>query len=540
MVRLIDRFAARRGRISRASLGGLSGLVLAVAVVGCRSSREAPKPNPDTAPVTFAASSPSGGAVAVAASGAGEAGAAPKPPATPLTALAWVTEVRFKPSAAARVIGALRAGATVGMRGEPVSGDGCDGGKWAPVEPAGYVCLQSHNAVIGDGGEIGKALAHRPDGQRTMPYLYGISRKPGPIYGRVPSGEEAAANESGLAAHVSSWLEAKDETGAGFRSDYWTFGAETHPEEAWEKKVSDPLPVFLAEKGIDGALGRAIRRKETDALVVGQMKRHNGFSFTNTLLRDGRRYAVTPDLQVIPVDRVRPIEGSAFHGVRIPEDAQFPFAFVRTLGASLYRVSGKKLVKDKEVARRTVLPRPGKQRKEGKRLYYETKDGAYISDAYASRLDPAKRMPKWGKNGEHWLDVNITKQTIVAYDGEKAVYATLVSTGEAGLEDPKTSKATTRGIFRVHAKHVAATMDSDVVGEEFELRDIPYVQYFEGSYALHAAYWHDDFGTPRSHGCINLAPEDAKFLFGFTKPDVPPGFHSAETALTGSVVFVHP
>jgi hypothetical protein len=536
MVKLVDCLRGGVGTL----VPGVAVVAVVGALAGCRSPRGETKPSGDTPPVTFAAS-PSGAVVAASAAAGASAAAAPsKPLGPPLTALAWVTEVRFKPSASARVIGALRAGATVATRGEAVAGDGCGGASWAPVEPEGYVCLAAHNAVLGDGGDIGKALALRPDRERTMPYLYGISRKPGPIYGRVPSAEEAAANESGLAAYVSAWLEAKDETGAGFRSDYWTYGAETHPAEAWEKKLSDPLPVFLADKGVAGPLARAIRRKEGDALVIGQMKRHNGFSFTNTLLRDGRRYAVTPDLQVIPVDRVRPIEGSSFHGVRIPEDAQFPFAFVRTVGASLYRMSGKKLVKDKDVARRTVLALTGKQRKEGKRLYYETKDGAYISDAHASRLDPAKRMPKWGKNGEHWLDVNITKQTIVAYDGEKAVYATLVSTGEAGLEDPKTSKATTRGIFRVHAKHVAATMDSDVVGEEFELRDIPYVQYFEGSYALHAAYWHDDFGTPRSHGCINLAPEDAKFLFGFTKPDVPPGFHSAETALTGSVVFVHP
>ena len=82
-------------------------------------------------------------------------------------------------------------------------------------------------------------------------------------------------------------------------------------------------------------------------------------------------------------------------------------------------------------------------------------------------------------------------------------------------------------------------MDSDVVGEEFELRDIPYMQYFESGYALHAAYEPDDFGTPRSHGCINLAPEDARRLF-FTEPTLPDGWHSVRRALTGSVVFVHP
>jgi lipoprotein-anchoring transpeptidase ErfK/SrfK len=83
-------------------------------------------------------------------------------------------------------------------------------------------------------------------------------------------------------------------------------------------------------------------------------------------------------------------------------------------------------------------------------------------------------------------------------------------------------------------------MDSKVSGEEFELRDVPYVQYFQDGYALHAAYWHDVFGQPKSHGCINLTPEDARRLFFWTEPQVPEGWHGAAKALTGTVLFVHP
>jgi lipoprotein-anchoring transpeptidase ErfK/SrfK len=149
-------------------------------------------------------------------------------------------------------------------------------------------------------------------------------------------------------------------------------------------------------------------------------------------------------------------------------------------------------------------------------------------------------MPAWGKNGEKWIDVNITKQVLVAYEGTKPVYATLVSSGEAGLGDPEKTKATKRGIFRIHTKYVSITMDSDVVGEEYELRDVPYVQYFENGYALHGAYWHDMFGQPKSHGCVNLSPEDARRLFWWTEPQVPPGWHGVAKSLTGTVVFVHP
>ena len=79
-----------------------------------------------------------------------------------------------------------------------------------------------------------------------------------------------------------------------------------------------------------------------------------------------------------------------------------------------------------------------------------------------------------------------------------------------------------------------------LVGDEFDLRDVPFVQYFTEGYALHAAYWHDDFGTPRSHGCVNLAPVDAAWLFGWTTPDVPEGWHAALTLKKGTIVYTHP
>jgi hypothetical protein len=265
-----------------------------------------------------------------------------------------------------------------------------------------------------------------------------------------------------------------------------------------------------------------------------------GYSFLQTFLFEGRRYGLSTDLGVLPTDRLRPIRGSEFRGVEIGKEVALPFAFVRRDDAKFVRLVRGKLEDAGEARYRMVVPLTGKQQFFRGRLHYETKEGTYIADRDASRVDPARRMPAWGKNGERWLDVNVTKQTLVAYEGEKPVFATLISTGEAGLEDHEKSTATKRGIFRIHTKYVTATMSSDEVGEEFELRDVPYVQYFEEGYALHGAYWHDRFGTPKSHGCINLSPEDARRLFFFTEPALPTGWHGVLKPLTGTVLFVHP
>ena len=123
--------------------------------------------------------------------------------------------------------------------------------------------------------------------------------------------------------------------------------------------------------------------------------------------------------------------------------------------------------------------------------------------------------------------MSITNQLLVLWEGSQPVYATLVSTGKDGLGDPERTQSTPRGTFRIQQKHVTTTMDSNTADGEFELRDVPWVMYFKGGYALHGAYWHDDFGSKRSHGCVNLAPIDARHVFEWTLPHVPEHWHGA-------------
>ncbi|HEY6460955.1 MAG TPA: L,D-transpeptidase [Polyangiaceae bacterium] len=473
-----------------------------------------------------------------------------------LAALAWETRVMEQPSAGSKMLGYVRAGGVVAAAAAGVKGDGCKG-EWRGVAPIGFVCVEAGNATLDLEATMVKALATRPDTTARLPYMYGIVRRPGPIYARLPTRAEAEAAEPGLDARMKAWLVEGGEDGAGFRADYWLRGKTAaapspglapallptaasfpSPADLWASQASREVPDWLS--GSKFPPGNLSTLRHGDDLVVGETKHHNGFALSGTAVVDGRRYGITTDLLVFPIDRMRPIEGSAFHGYRVPEDVQFPFALVRRDGAAAYTMHGGKMVKAKDVPRRAAIPLTGKQRFVDGVLHFQTTDGLWLSDRYASRVDGVKKMPKWANDGERWIDVSIGKQVLMAYDGTKPAYVTLVSTGEAGLEDPETSKATARGIFRIHTKHLTTTMASKVVGEEFELKDIPYVQYFEDGYALHAAYWHDDFGTPRSHGCINLAPEDARWLFEWTEPQLPEGWHGVRKALRGSVVFIHP
>jgi hypothetical protein len=448
---------------------------------------------------------------------------------------AWIYEA---PRSSANRLGYLRAGSSSPTQAEPVGKQDCAGG-WYPVEPRGFVCAGPDATLDANDPAVSATREHPPEFSRKLPYIYGTVRNPGPIYDRLPTREQVERAESDYEARMQRWLEADGEIGAGYAQSVWSggLGDVPDPKQAWLGQQSDALPAFLAS----GKHPNAPNASAPD-LVKSWMRPRVGHSFLETLLFQGRRYGLTTGQKWMPTDRLRPIQGSDFHGVRIGKDIELPFVFVRQPDAHFWQYEkGKKLIDAGAAPYRGAIRLSGKQQFFRGRLHYETIDQKWISDADASRLDPAKRMPAWGKNGEKWIDVNLTKQTLMLYEGTKPVYATLISSGEAGLEDPEHSTATKRGIFRIHTKHASATMSSDEAGEEFELQDVPYVQYFDkAGYALHGAYWHDRFGIPKSHGCINLAPEDARRIFFWTKPDLPIGWHGVLQPLTGTVLFIHP
>lgn len=464
------------------------------------------------------------------------------PGARRLYARASRTWIHEGPSEDSSRIGYLRAGAFVTTEQASAGTAGCAGG-WFPVFPRGFVCAGA-SATFDEHDPVVASLVERaPNYKRKLPYIYGTVRKPGPVYARLPTEDELRHAEPGIDERMDRWLGASGEVGASYAQFVWLGGEGTPPDpgDVWRARRTEAVPAFLASGGT--APNVEHKPRDEGQLVIGRMRAKVGYSFTDTFLWQGRRYGVTPNLEILPTDRLRPIQGSDFHGVEIGKGVEFPLALVREPGARyvVFERSDNRLLEGPVAPYREAVPLTGRQQFFHDVLHYETKDGHWLSDRDASRLDPVKKIPGWAAKGERWIDVNITKQTLVLYDGVRPVYATLISSGEAGLEDSKKTTATKRGIFRVHAKHIATTMASDEVGEEFELRDVPYVEYFDDDgHAIHGAYWHDKFGIPKSHGCINLAPEDARRVFYFTEPAVPARWHGAMDALHGTIVFIHP
>ncbi|MCD6520895.1 MAG: L,D-transpeptidase [Anaerolineae bacterium] len=131
---------------------------------------------------------------------------------------------------------------------------------------------------------------------------------------------------------------------------------------------------------------------------------------------------------------------------------------------------------------------------------------------------------------EKWIEVDLSTQTLRAYEGTKLVFTARISSGRAHTP-------TVQGKFRIKRKYRYQLM----TGPGYYLPNVPYVMYFYAGYALHGAYWHDKWGTPTSHGCVNLRREDAKWLYEWTDPKVPPGANSvlATKENPGTWVLIH-
>ncbi len=124
---------------------------------------------------------------------------------------------------------------------------------------------------------------------------------------------------------------------------------------------------------------------------------------------------------------------------------------------------------------------------------------------------------------ERWVDVDRGRQLLVAYEGARPVFVTLVSTGRRGNE-------TVAGEHRVWVK-LATTDMSNVDNVDlysatalYTVSRVPWVMFFHNDQALHGAFWHDRFGAAHSHGCVNLAPRDAAWLYAWAPPNAPPGW----------------
>jgi hypothetical protein len=443
-----------------------------------------------------------------------------------VASIAWRTWVYSDTGPKRTRFGYLRAGAIVPSRGPLLKNDGCPGG-WLRVNPRGFVCV-GKGATEELTNPVVVASDVPPRRGENLPYLYAMAKNPGPnFYFRLPSTADMLAVEGpGFGGRELEWKETMK-----------------RPEVAALIGELGPPPDFVP-RGAGQSLTKPYGTEQGlhHSVQAGRSDPDAGFAVSRVFEWEHRTFGLTTELDLIPMDRTRIVVPSAFHGVALGPTGDLPAAVVTKRWALKYEESKPGLLhpvgtfnyrEALALTARTVMF-------EGVR-FWETVDHAFVPASSALILEKRSTFPSLGEGVRKWIDVSIREQSLVAYEGTRAVYVTLVSTGLAGLADPEKAPATVRGTFMIHTKHVSATMDgSEDVADSYSLRDVPFVQYFHKGYALHAAYWHDQFGKVRSHGCINLAPTDAAWLFEWTDPEVPPGWHGVINKDRGTAIIVRP
>jgi lipoprotein-anchoring transpeptidase ErfK/SrfK len=129
-----------------------------------------------------------------------------------------------------------------------------------------------------------------------------------------------------------------------------------------------------------------------------------------------------------------------------------------------------------------------------------TPTSVYVPPTAAPNVPPV--VASGGNGGARWIDVNLSTQSVYAYEGDTVVNSFIVSTGTS-------LTPTVTGKYKIWIKFKS----TDMSGPGYYLPDVPYAMYFYKGYGLHGTYWHNNFGTPMSHGCVNLRTSDAEWLY---------------------------
>ncbi|MDZ4765138.1 MAG: L,D-transpeptidase [Chloroflexota bacterium] len=204
---------------------------------------------------------------------------------------------------------------------------------------------------------------------------------------------------------------------------------------------------------------------------------------------------------------------SFFTGVQITNGLEYPFAWVLDLsriavsvepGGEWEAETGRFLERYERVNIFSVA-----YDDEGWR-WYMIGPNHWVEQRFVAKVQRTERPE--GVSGR-WVAVDLYEQTLVAYEDDTPVYATLVSTGLDGFE-------TNEGLFNVWAAMPADGMAGATgAPAAYALQSVPWVMYFDDSISLHGTYWHDLFGYRQSHGCVNLTVSDAKWLFDWFSAD---------------------
>lgn len=295
--------------------------------------------------------------------------------------------------------------------------------------------------------------------------------------------------------------------------------------------TDDGLPYRYYFAGRDGAYGFANLASALDDAPDQELEPGFAVALLDEKSAHGERWGKTKKGRWVAMRELTPARANLFHGELI-EDAdkdKIGIAWVIADRASVFstestdKASGSQRLRFEKV--RVYEEKQVRKDQIAVRVSADKDAPQWMRARDLSRPHPAAPPPEVNlEANERWIDVDLKEQALVAYEGKKPIFATIISSGKG---PPGSEFATHPGTFRIWVKVFTTKMDNldkDEVDRHYAIEDVPWVQFFDKAIALHGAFWHRDFGRVHSHGCVNMAPLDARWLFAFTSPHLPMGW----------------
>jgi len=398
------------------------------------------------------------------------------------------------------------------------AGEGCKKG-FHGLPMGGYVCANKGWVVDAERPPFMPHAPPKPRLEDAHPYDYGYVRRwNSPMWWRVPSADElkAAELQRGLreAERTGAPPPSANDGGDGADGGDGGDGGDAGDGSSGGAVVDEPA----ADPGPDLATMKL-------PLSPGSPWLERGFFLSlGEKIREGSRsYRRTARGAFVEANALSRYDAKDYKGIALDDEVAFPVAFVKSKKSKLLELNEEDKLKVVKALERRDFVDVNEETEIGGKAYMITAEGKLVRKDHLM-IPELQPLPAGVEPWERWIDVSLSTQMLVAYEGTRPVYVTLVSTGKKGSKEEPFDTPT--GRWRIYSKHISSTMDGNTASDgSYSIQDVPWTMFFYGSYALHGAFWHKSFGRVRSHGCVNLGPSDARWLFFWTAPFLPDGWH---------------
>lgn len=236
-----------------------------------------------------------------------------------------------------------------------------------------------------------------------------------------------------------------------------------------------------------------------------------GFTYVTTQAAQDGWSEINPD-EWVQSQFLSDVLPSRFAGVIFPESGlTYPIAWILTNVVPSHTPGAEPMAGDLAVLRYTVVNIYATVEVDSWNWYQIGVD-QWVEQRHIARVTPIARPE--GVDTEKWVAVDLYEQVAVAYDNDRPVFATLVS---SGLGDWPTNE----GLFHIYVRYPRTIMSgADGQPDFYFLEEVPWTMYFDHDIGLHGTYWHDGFGYRHSHGCVNLSITDAAWLYDWSASEI--------------------